>query len=501
MVLAYRLGGLAMRNLFRISATTTAFTFASGLALVVGFASSATAAQSTPTSMTISPGTYAGTVGNLALANDGKIVNLYTNRKGNLAATFQFSASGLSTSLMLNASFLQLTGSDIFSFQVKNSSGAYINLGSTSGSASTYKALSFPLPSTAVVNGGITVRLISNAGSSDCNLDFLAITDSGVSPAPSTMPTISSFKASSINIIAGQISTLSWAVSNATSLQLNPGSFNVTGISSLAVSPSANTTYTLTAVNSAGSVTQSLSINISASTIAGITVPAGTKWNLQLQGTVNTKVVAKLYDIDMFDNSSALFASLKQSGHTVICYFSAGTYENWRSDANQFPTSAIGNKVSGWAGENWLDVRDTTVRQIMTNRMDLAKSKGCDGIDPDNVDGYSNNSGFPLTMQDQINFNTFLADQAHARGMVIALKNSTNLVTALVNKFDFAVVEQCFDYNECSAYSPFINQNKAVLEAEYISYSSSICSQAASLNFSTVFYNLNLDGTVYNPCP
>jgi hypothetical protein len=133
--------------------------------------------------------------------------------------------------------------------------------------------------------------------------------------------------------------------------------------------------------------------------------------------------------------------------------------------------------------------------------MDMAKSKGCDGLEPDNVDGYANKSGFPLTSADQINYNTFLADQAHARGMIVALKNATDLVSSLVSKFDFAVVEECFRYNECSMYSPFIQQNKAVLNAEYTSYSSSICTEAASLKFSTAFYNLNLDGTKFQPCP
>jgi hypothetical protein len=132
--------------------------------------------------------------------------------------------------------------------------------------------------------------------------------------------------------------------------------------------------------------------------------------------------------------------------------------------------------------------------------MDLAKSKGCDGLEPDNVDGYANNPGFPLTTATQIDYDSYLASQAHARDMVVALKNATDLVTSLVNNFDFAVVEQCFQYNECSSYSPFISQNKAVLEAEYKSYSSATCSQANSIDFSTAFYNLNLDGSVYQPC-
>jgi hypothetical protein len=293
---------------------------------------------------------------------------------------------------------------------------------------------------------------------------------------------------------------LSWLTSNATSLILNPGNVNVTGSTSIAVSPTSSTTYTLTAANSSGSTSKSLTLSVTAAS-SGLSIPAGTKGYIQLSGTVNTSFASKVYDIDLFDTSASAIASLKQSGHIVICYFSAGTYENWRPDANQFPSSAIGSSVDGWAGENWLDIRNATVQSIMANRMNLAVSKGCNGVDPDNVDGYTQNSGFVLSMQDQINYNKYLAAQAHSRGLLIGLKNATELVSSLVSYYDFSVVEECFAYNECSMYSPFINQNKAVLNLEYSSYSSSICTQAASLKFSTAFYSLNLDGSKYQPCP
>ncbi|MFP3534108.1 endo alpha-1,4 polygalactosaminidase, partial [Burkholderia sp. SIMBA_042] len=89
--------------------------------------------------------------------------------------------------------------------------------------------------------------------------------------------------------------------------------------------------------------------------------------------------------------------TLKSQGKRVVCYFSAGSSENWRSDYSQFTAADQGNPLDGWAGERWLDTRSANVRRIMTARMDLAKSKGCDGIDPDNVDGYTNNPGLPLT--------------------------------------------------------------------------------------------------------
>lgn len=72
----------------------------------------------------------------------------------------------------------------------------------------------------------------------------------------------------------------------------------------------------------------------------------------------------------------------------MLCYFSAGSYENWRPDAAQFTQSDLGLDLDGWAGEKWLNTNSENVRRIMKDRIDLAKEKGCDGVDPDNVDGY-----------------------------------------------------------------------------------------------------------------
>src|SRR5205085_397108 len=78
-----------------------------------------------------------------------------------------------------------------------------------------------------------------------------------------------------------------------------------------------------------------------------------------------------MYDVDLFDVSASQIAGLKAQGRDVICYFSAGSYEDWRPDANQFPASALG-RSNGWPGERWLDIRNATVRDIMKHRLDLA---------------------------------------------------------------------------------------------------------------------------------
>jgi len=202
-----------------------------------------------------------------------------------------------------------------------------------------------------------------------------------------------------------------------------------------------------------------------------------------------------MYDIDLYDAPQATIDSLHAAGRKVICYFSAGTREDWRPDAGQFPASSYGSAVQGWAGENWLDVRSSAVRTIMLARMDLAVSKHCDGLEPDNVDGYNNGSGFPLTGADQINYNTFLATSAHARHLSVGLKNDVDQVGALVGAFDWALNEECFKYNECSTLTPFITANKAVFQVEYgaASLASSVCPKANAMNFDTLIKDLDLD--------
>src|SRR5205085_1877395 len=120
------------------------------------------------------------------------------------------------------------------------------------------------------------------------------------------------------------------------------------------------------------------------------------------------------------------------------------------------------------AGEKWVDTRSANVRSIMAARLDLAKTRGCDGVEPDNVDAWDgNNPGFPLTSATQIDYNKYLATQAHARGLKVALKNDVNQLSALAPSFDFALNEQCHEYSECGGYTVFTNAGKPVFNAEY----------------------------------
>jgi len=219
----------------------------------------------------------------------------------------------------------------------------------------------------------------------------------------------------------------------------------------------------------------------------------GTSWQIQLQGTVDPSFNVQVYFIDLFDVSPATIAQLQQQGRKVVCYFSAGSWENWRSDASQFPASVKGRNLDGWPGEKWLDIRNLTVLgPIMQARMNLAVNKGCNGVDPDNVDGYTNNSGFPLKAQHQLTYNRWLAQEAHARGLAIGLKNDLDQIPQLVGEFDWALNEQCFQYNECQTLLPFITAGKPVFGIEYNGNENQFCPQANAWNFDFLKKNLDL---------
>jgi hypothetical protein len=221
---------------------------------------------------------------------------------------------------------------------------------------------------------------------------------------------------------------------------------------------------------------------------------AGTTWDWQLETPINPTANVQVYDIDMFDNTAAVVADLHSRGRKVICYIDVGSWENYRPDASKFPASLLGAKYSGFPDERWLDIRNITTTSplapLLIARFQQAQAKGCDGVEPDNMDGYDKtaheSSGFPLTYNDQIVFNRWVANQVHGLGMAVGLKNDINQVVDLVSNFDFSVSEQAFQYDEYTFLEPFIQANKPVFEAEYKLTLAQFCPLALKLNFSAI---------------
>ncbi|MGP4111856.1 endo alpha-1,4 polygalactosaminidase [Streptomyces sp. 4N509B] len=225
----------------------------------------------------------------------------------------------------------------------------------------------------------------------------------------------------------------------------------------------------------------------------------GLAWHWQLTGRLDTGVDVPVYDIDGFDHDADVVARLHDRGVRVICYVNVGAFEDWRPDADAFPEEVLG-RGNGWDGERWLDIRRRdTLRPLMAARFDMCRDKGFDAVEPDLVDGYANDTGFPLTPADQLRYNRMIAELAHERGLAVGLKNDLAQIPQLVDDFDFAVNEECFAYDECHLLIPFVEAGKAVFHVEYDVPAAEFCGEARRLDLGSMAKRLDLDAW-HDPC-
>lgn len=225
-----------------------------------------------------------------------------------------------------------------------------------------------------------------------------------------------------------------------------------------------------------------------------------TTWQWQLSGPLDDSVPAQIYDVDLFTTSTAQVQRLHALGRRVICYLDAGSSEPARPDSASYPPVLLGRPLDGWPDEHWLDIRRLDLlAPLIAARLDLCAAKGFDGVEPDNVDGFGNDTGFPLTAADQGRFNARVAELAHQRGLAVGLKNDLDQVGELQPAFDFAVNEQCVQYDECDSLAPFVRAGKAVFHVEYDLPTARFCPITGPLGFSSMKKNLNLDAARW-PC-
>ncbi|MCC6298917.1 MAG: endo alpha-1,4 polygalactosaminidase [Anaerolineales bacterium] len=231
---------------------------------------------------------------------------------------------------------------------------------------------------------------------------------------------------------------------------------------------------------------------------------AGLTWQWQIgDNDIDASIEAEVYDIDLYVDQ-AIIDELHAKGRKVICYISVGSWEDWRPDKDQFPAEVLGKEYEGWAGEKWLDIRRIDLlAPIMLARLDLCQAKGFDAVEPDNMEVWTNDTGFPLTYDDQLKFALWLADEAHKRRLAIGQKNASDQTKDLVNVYDFAITEDYFYYNEADAMIPYIEANKPVFAAEYTDLPgdfAKFCEQAKQLNFSAILKRRGLDAWIQT-CP
>lgn len=229
--------------------------------------------------------------------------------------------------------------------------------------------------------------------------------------------------------------------------------------------------------------------------------PTTEPWQWQLQGQIDTSVDAPVYELDGFDTPARVVRRLHRQGRKAICYISAGSWEEWRPDADRFPGRALGRVYDGYPDERWLDIRRIrALAPVLRARIAMCARKGFDAVEPDNINGWENRTGFPLSGADQLRFNRWLARQVHRAGLSVALKNDGPQAKRLVRHFDFAVVESCFTYDECGPYRAFIRAGKAVFATEYEIGPAKFCAKARRLRFSAIKKSYDLYARPWRPC-
>jgi hypothetical protein len=222
---------------------------------------------------------------------------------------------------------------------------------------------------------------------------------------------------------------------------------------------------------------------------------------------------ATVYDIDGENSTAADVAAIHAAGAIAVCYVDVGSLEEGRSDYSQFPASVVGPGVQGWPGENWLLVtaaNQSVILPLMKARfVNWCQAKGFDAIEPDNLDGWTNISN--VSQADNLAYDLAIAQLAHALPLSIGLKNlATDLGTSqlpmFVGAFDWALNEQCYEYDECDAYTQsgsFLPAGKAVFDVEY--NTSPNCTQADQSHMNAQRTDLDLVGATssgyeYTPC-
>jgi hypothetical protein len=226
--------------------------------------------------------------------------------------------------------------------------------------------------------------------------------------------------------------------------------------------------------------------------------PRGVAWWYQLDGRPSP-AAARVVDVDGFDTPRSYVSQVHARNGYAVCYIDVGTWERWRPDSARFPQTALG-RGNGWPGERWLDIRRIeALAPIMRSRLRMCRAKGFDAVEPDNVDGFQNDTGFGLSAQHQLAYNRWIAGAAARSGLAVALKNDLDQARSLVRSFDFAIVEQCFELHECAKTRPFLATEKAVFDVEYALPRSRFCRRARTLGISALRARRSLSGAA-SPC-
>ncbi|WAP55476.1 endo alpha-1,4 polygalactosaminidase [Streptomyces sp. S465] len=155
-----------------------------------------------------------------------------------------------------------------------------------------------------------------------------------------------------------------------------------------------------------------------------------------------------------------------------ICYVNA--FQVQPGERKQWPDDLLLRDKNGdlVIDEDWneplLDIGTAKKRERVADKVntwiDGCADKGFDAIEPDNYDSYERSQDL-LTPNDAKAFIALLSEHAHAQGLAIGQKNTAELLSGRkAAGLDFAVVEECGQYDECDAFAKAYDDHVVVVE-------------------------------------
>ncbi|MFP7832766.1 endo alpha-1,4 polygalactosaminidase [Marisediminicola sp. LYQ134] len=167
-----------------------------------------------------------------------------------------------------------------------------------------------------------------------------------------------------------------------------------------------------------------------------------------------------------------------EPGLYSICYVNAfqsqpGDREEWLDERPELVLTGEGGEPvvdPGWPDELLLDTSTATNRARLAEFVDRdirsCASAGFSAVEFDNLDSFSR-SGGALSVDAAMDFARLIVDLAHESGLAAAQKNAVEFAERARAEagFDFAVVEQCHEFDECAVVAA--TYGDAVVDVEY----------------------------------
>ncbi|CAM4170477.1 endo alpha-1,4 polygalactosaminidase [Deinococcus marmoris] len=233
----------------------------------------------------------------------------------------------------------------------------------------------------------------------------------------------------------------------------------------------------------------------------------GWDWQIGAQTAAQVRVPPgiRLIDLDGFETTAAQVAQLKRQGLYTVCYINAGSYEPYRPDSARYPARLKLGVDPNWQDEAFVDVRDvfrphSVLAAILRQRLRMCRKKGFQALEPDNLQNDENVPGGVISLQDQVDFSGWLADEAHAQGLAIFQKNGPDKVLLkdrtgrrLADKFDGILNESCHEFDECEPLAEYVRRGKPALNVEYRQKFLN-CAGASRLKINSMFKDPYLRG-------